>query len=45
MNEIPQPTGFEQIEMTEKARKVLINGGIYIIRDNKLFNLQGAQVR
>ena len=45
VNEIPQPTGFEQIEMTEKARKVLINGGIYIIRDKKMYNLQGARVK
>jgi len=45
VNEIPQPTGFEQIELTEKARKVLINGGIYIIRDKKMYNLQGARVK
>jgi len=45
VNEIPKPTGFEQIVLTEKARKVLINGGIYIIRDKKMYNLQGARVK
>jgi len=27
------------------AKKVVIDGVIYIVRDNKIFNLQGAQVR
>ena len=37
--------GIEQIVLTEKAQKVVVDGAIYIIRDNKLYNLQGAQVR
>ena len=41
----PQPEGIEHIVLTEKVRKVVIDGTIYIVRDNKLFNLQGAQVR
>ena len=37
--------GIENVVLTEKAQKVVVDGVIYIIRDNKLFNLQGAQVR
>lgn len=37
--------GVENIVLTEQARKVMIDGVIYIIRDNKVFNLQGTQVR
>ncbi|MBO5618664.1 MAG: hypothetical protein J5902_01640 [Paludibacteraceae bacterium] len=41
----PQPTGIEHIVLTEKAQKVIVDGMIYIVRDGKLFNLTGAQVR
>ena len=37
--------GIENVVLTEKAHKVVVDGAIYIVRDNKLFNLQGAQVR
>ena len=37
--------GIENVELTGEASKVLIDGVIYIVRDNKLFDLQGAQVR
>ncbi len=37
--------GIEEVVMTEKAQKVLVDGVIYIVRDNKMYNLQGAQVR
>jgi hypothetical protein len=37
--------GIEEIVLTEKAHKVVVDGVIYIVRDNKMFNLQGAQVR
>jgi hypothetical protein len=37
--------GIENIVLTEKAQKVAIDGAIYIIRDNKMFNIHGAQVR
>ena len=37
--------GFENIVLTEKAQKIMVDGVIYIIRDNKIYNLQGTQVR
>lgn len=37
--------GIENVVLTEKAQKVVVDGVIYIVRDNKMFNLQGAQVR
>ena len=37
--------GIENIVLTEKAQKVAVDGMIYIVRDGKMFNLQGAQVR
>lgn len=37
--------GIENVTMTEKAQKVLVDGVMYIIRDGKMFNVQGAQVR
>lgn len=37
--------GIENVVLTEKAQKVVVDGVIYIIRDNKMFNLQGTQVR
>ncbi len=39
------PQGIENIILTEKAQKVVVDGVIYIVRDNKLFNLQGTQIR
>ena len=39
------PQGIENLILTEKAQKVVVDGVVYIVRDNKLFNLQGAQVR
>ncbi len=39
------PEGIENIELTEKAQKVVVDGAVYIIRDNKMFNIHGAQVR
>jgi len=37
--------GIENVVLTEKAQKVVVEGAMYIIRDNKMFNIQGAQVR
>lgn len=37
--------GVENVVLTEKAQKVMVDGVMYIIRDNKLFNIQGTQVR
>ena len=38
-------TGVEDIVLTVQAKKVVVDGVLYIVRDNKLFNVQGAQVR
>ena len=43
--EVVHAQGIENITLTEKAQKVVVDGVIYIVRDNKMFNLQGAQVR
>jgi hypothetical protein len=42
---IEKTQGIEEIVLTEKAQKVVVDGVIYIVRDNKMFNLQGVQVR
>lgn len=39
------PDGIENVVLTEKAQKVMVDGVLYIVRDNKLFNVQGTQVR
>ena len=40
-----QEQGIENVTLTEKAQKVVVDGVIYIIRNNKMFNVQGTQVR
>ena len=40
-----EPQGIENVVLTEKAQKVVVDGVLYIVRDNKMFNVQGAQVR
>jgi hypothetical protein len=42
---VPGEEGIENIVLTEKAKKVVVDGAVYIIRDNKMFNIHGAQVR
>lgn len=37
--------GIENIVLTEDAQKVIVDGVVYIVRDGKMFNVQGAQVR
>lgn len=37
--------GIENVTLTEKANKVMVDGVLYIVRDNKMYNVQGAQVR
>jgi len=37
--------GIENIVLTEKAQKVVVDGVIYIVRDNKMFDVRGTQVR
>ena len=41
------PQGIEDIVATEKdkTRKVLIDGVLYIIRDGRIYNVQGAEVK
>ena len=37
--------GVENVVLGEKAQKVIVDGVLYIVRDGKMFNVQGAQVR
>lgn len=37
--------GIENVVLTEKAQKVVVDGVLYIIRDEKMYNVQGVQVR
>jgi hypothetical protein len=37
--------GIENVVLTEKVQKVVVDGAIYIIRDNKMFDIRGTQVR
>lgn len=37
--------GIENVNLTEKVQKVMMNGAMYIIRNGKMYNVQGAQVR
>ena len=37
--------GIENVVLTEQAQKVVVDGVMYIVRDGKMFNAQGIQVR
>ena len=37
--------GIENVELTEEAQKVSVDGQLFIIRDNKVFNVIGTRVR
>ena len=37
--------GIENVTLTETAHKVVVDGVLYIVRDNKMYNAQGTQVR
>ena len=37
--------GIEEVVLTEKVQKVMVDGVLYIVRDNKMYNVQGVQVR
>ena len=37
--------GIENVVLTEKAQKVVVDGVVYIVRDNKMYTIQGTQVR
>ncbi|MCR5533365.1 MAG: cadherin-like beta sandwich domain-containing protein [Paludibacteraceae bacterium] len=41
----PEQQGIEDIVLTEKAQKVVVDGAVYVIRDNKMFNVTGTRVR
>ena len=41
----PSELGIENVVLTEKAHKVVVDGVLYIVRDNKMYNAQGTQVR
>lgn len=40
-----ESTGITNIILPEKVQKVVVDGVMYIVRDGKLFSIQGAQVR
>lgn len=42
---IPAAQGIEDVVLTEKAQKVVVDGAVYIVRDNKLYNMRGMRVR
>lgn len=37
--------GIEHVVLTEKVQKVVVDGVIYIVRDNKMYDVRGTQVR
>jgi hypothetical protein len=37
--------GIENVVLTKQATKVIVDGVLYIVRDNKMYNVQGTQVR
>ena len=37
--------GIENVVLTEKVQKVVVDGVVYIVRDNKMFDTLGNQVR
>ena len=37
--------GIENVVLTEKAHKVMVDGVVYIVRDHKMFDITGTQVR
>jgi hypothetical protein len=37
--------GIENIKLTKKAQKVIVDGMLYIVRDGKMFNATGAEVK
>jgi len=40
-----KPEGIENVVLTVKAQKVVVDGVLYIVRDSKMYNVQGTQVR
>lgn len=42
---IIEEQGIEEVVLTENVQKVMVDGVLYIVRDNKMYNVQGVQVR
>ncbi len=42
---LAEAQGIENVVLTEDAKKVVVDGVLYIVRDNKLYTIQGTQVR
>jgi hypothetical protein len=42
---IERAQGIEEVVLTEKAQKVMVDGVVYIVRDGKMYNALGTQVR
>ena len=45
LNIIERAQGIEEVVLTEKAQKVMVDGVVYIVRDGKMFDTMGARVR
>ena len=45
MDYTPEETAVENVVLTEKAQKMVVDGQVYVIRDNKMYNVIGTQVR
>ena len=41
----PELTAVENVVVNTKAQKVMIDGVLYIVRDNKMYNVQGAELK
>ena len=42
---IPQVQATENVEVTEKARKILVNGQLRILRGDNIYTITGARVQ
>lgn len=42
---IEKAQGIEDIVLTEKAQKVMVDGVMYIVRDGKMYDVRGTQIR
>jgi len=42
---IEKAQGIEELVLTKEVKKVVVDGAVYVVRDGKLFNILGTQVR
>ena len=35
----------ENVVLKEKAEKIVVDGAVYVIRNNRMYNISGARVR